>query len=167
MSDELIMWVDRENTVIGSVSRARMRAEGLCHRAVYVLVLNSAGEICVHRRTMRKDFRPGWLELSAGGVVAADEEWRDAAQRELEEELGVKAVLTDHGMFFDEGDDYQVWGRVYSCMWDGELRLQPEEVEDAWFMPIENISTELMGPITETSLNAFHYWQSVQRNEKM
>ncbi|MFP8966092.1 NUDIX hydrolase YfcD [Pokkaliibacter sp. CJK22405] len=159
-ADELVTWVDRDNQVLGSVSRRRMRQERLCHRAVYVLVFDHEGRLCVHERTSTKDFRPGWFELSAGGVVAADESYDVAATRELAEELGVIGVpLTSHGIFFDEAPDYQVWGAVYSCVYSGPLTLQPEEVADAWFMELPAISEVMLAKTTETSLKAFRHWQ--------
>ena len=31
------------------------------------------------------------------------------------------------------------WGRVFSCVYDGELVLQPEEVESGEFLPVAEI----------------------------
>jgi isopentenyldiphosphate isomerase len=47
------------------------------------------GKILVQRRTETKDFQPGMLDATAGGVVQADEQLLDSARREAEEELGI------------------------------------------------------------------------------
>ncbi|OQX18585.1 MAG: hypothetical protein BWK76_07015 [Desulfobulbaceae bacterium A2] len=136
MSDELIQLVDENNREIGTGLRRRMRAEVLIHRASYILVLNSAGELLLQRRTLTKDIYPGALEVAAGGVVLAGESYALSAQRELAEELGIVGVEL-HRRFdhFHDAADNRVWGRVYTCTWDGPLRLQPEEVSEAFFLP--------------------------------
>ncbi|MFB9885675.1 NUDIX domain-containing protein [Balneatrix alpica] len=163
-TEEWITWVDRDNRVLGQVTRRQMREQGLAHRAVYILLFNQQGELCAHKRTLNKDFRPGWYELTAGGVVAANEDWLVAAGRELAEELGAyPSQLCDHGLFFDEGDGYQVWGRVYSCQWQGELSLQVEEVAEAFYLPPGQAA--LLDPVTETSRCAFLHWLQHQQGQ--
>ena len=69
-------WVDivsEENEVIAQASREQMRAERLRHRATYIVVHDGMGKILVQRRTDTKDFLPGMLDATAGGVVQADE----------------------------------------------------------------------------------------------
>ena len=83
---------------------------------------------------MSKDIYPGYYDVAAGGVVLAGESYDESARRELEEELGISnTVLTSHFTFFYEEGKNQVWGRVYSCTYDGELVLQAEEVESGFF----------------------------------
>ncbi len=43
------------------------------------------GKILVQRRTETKDFLPGMLDATAGGVVQADEQLLESARREAEE----------------------------------------------------------------------------------
>ena len=132
--DEIIQIVDRDNNEKGSAPRHEMRAKGLPHRAAYILVFNSSGKLFVQKRTMSKDIYPGYYDIAAGGVVLAGETYDESAQRELEEELGVRdAVLTPHFTFQYEDGKNLVWGRVYSCIHDGELTLQAEEVESGFF----------------------------------
>lgn len=88
-------WVDivsEENEVIAQASREQMRAERLRHRATYIVVHDGMGKILVQRRTDTKDFLPGMLDATAGGVVQADEVLLDSARREAEEELGIAGV---------------------------------------------------------------------------
>ena len=73
-------------------TRAEMRAQSLRHRATYILVFNSSGQLFVHRRTATKDIYPSYYDVAVGGVVGAGESYDDGAQRELAEELGITAV---------------------------------------------------------------------------
>ena len=133
--DEIVLIVNEKNKVTGSAPRHEMRAKGLPHRAAYILVLNSMGELFVQKRTMSKDIYPGYYDIAAGGVVLAGESYDESARRELEEELGIQDTeLSAHFTFLYEDGSNRVWGRVYSCTWDGPMTLQAEEVERGIFM---------------------------------
>lgn len=98
---ELIAWVDEQDRPLGSLPRAELRERGLIGRGTFILLFNSAGELCVQRRTLSKAVYPGYWDLAAGGMVQAGEPYADSAARELEEELGIRdAVLREHGRFF-------------------------------------------------------------------
>ena len=106
-----------------------MREEKLCHRATYVFVFNSKGQLYVQERTLNKDLFPGYFDPATGGVVTEGESYDEAAYRELAEELGINNVpLSSHFHFYYHDDECQVWGRVYSCHYDGPLMLQNDEV---------------------------------------
>jgi isopentenyldiphosphate isomerase len=141
-SDEIITIVNRANNEVDQVPRRIMRAQGLIHRATYILVFNHTGEIFVQKRTMSKDIYPGFFDVATGGVVLAGESYELSAKRELAEELGVANVeLAAHFDFFHEDADNRVWGRVFSCTTDGPFILQEEEVEDGFFMGVKQVLT--------------------------
>lgn len=140
MTDEMVTIVDRSNRVVGACPRSEMRAKRLPHRASFVLVFNSLGEVFVQERTVTKDVYPGCYEPAAGGVVLAAESYEESAGRELEEELGIRhAVLVSHGDFYFEDDLCCVWGRIFSCEHNGAITFQPEEVASGRFMKIEEV----------------------------
>jgi len=139
-ADEIVVIVDEHNNVIGSARRREMRGGKLRHRSTYILVFNSRGELFVQKRTMIKDIYPGYYDPCTGGVVLHEESYELSAIRELEEELGVRNVpLTRHFDFYFEDDLARVWGCVFSCIYDGDMVLQAEEVESGAFLPIETI----------------------------
>lgn len=70
-STEWVDIVNEENEVIAQASREQMRAQCLRHRATYIVVHDGMGKILVQRRTETKDFLPGMLDATAGGVVQA------------------------------------------------------------------------------------------------
>jgi 8-oxo-dGTP pyrophosphatase MutT (NUDIX family) len=135
--EELVALLDDRNRVCGSAPRSVVRRDNLRHGATGVLVRNSAGDIYVHRRTATKDVYPGRYDVMAGGVIASGEDPYDAAVRELSEELGVTGVdLTPlpEGDYADEYTSYHAY--LYSCVWDGPVRHQPEEVDwGGWLAP--------------------------------
>ena len=162
--DEIVLIVDKDNKVTGSAPRHQMRASGLPHRATYILVFNSLGELFVQKRTMTKDIYPGYYDVAAGGVVLAGERYDESAKRELAEELGIKETdLTSHFTFFYQEDKNRVWGRVYSCIYDGELILQAEEVESGYFMsPLEVLALSKKEPFTRDGIYVLKRYLELQ-----
>jgi len=154
---EQVAWVDESDRLLGSLTRAELRARGLIGRACFVLLFNSAGDLCVHRRSLSKALYPGYWDVAAGGMLAAGEDYAEGAARELEEELGVTGVaLRDHGRFFFDHPDNRIWAAVFSAVWDGALRLQPEEVIEARFISQQQVFVELREkPYCPDSLEAF------------
>lgn len=129
---ERVVYVDEHDQPLGEVTRAEAQARGLITRCTFIFVFNSRGELCVHQRTAHKRLYPAFWDVAAGGVVAAGESYLEGAERELAEELGVQGVpLTEHFRFYFDSPDSRLWAGVFSCRWDGPLRLQPEEVQAA------------------------------------
>jgi len=142
MTSEIISIVDSADRVVGQAARAQLRQPpGLIYRVNYILLFNRAGQILVQRRAAVKDLYPGRLDLAAGGVVCASEDYEASAARELAEELGVSPPLTARfDMWFEDATQQpprRNWGRVFSAVHGGPFKLQEAEVASAAFMPID------------------------------
>jgi len=139
-ADEIVAIVDEQNAVIGAVPRREMRAKRLLHRSTYILVFNSQGKLYVQKRTMTKDVFPGLFDPATGGVVLAGENYEESAQRELAEEMGIRDVpLTYLFDFYFEDERSRVWGRAFSCEYEGVIVPQKEEVEYVEMMTTDDI----------------------------
>ena len=128
---ELVDVVDDDDHVVATVTRARMRAERLQHRAVSIAVLGTDGRLLVHRRADTKDVWPGMWDIAAGGVVAAGEDYDTAARRELGEELGIAAGVLVHlgaGRYVDEA--VAMLGRGYLTVHDGPFTFTDGEIAE-------------------------------------
>ena len=139
---ELIAWVDENDQLVGELPRAELRRRGLIGRGTFILLFDSLGRLCIHRRTLSKAIYPGYWDVAAGGMVQAGESYLLSAARELEEELGVSDVtLRDHGRFFFDRPDNRLWCAVFSAVSDAPLQLQPEEVLEARFVTVDDALT--------------------------
>ena len=165
-STEWVDIVNENNEVIAQSSREQMRAECLRHRATYIVVHDGMGKILVQRRTETKDFQPGMLDATAGGVVQADEQMLESARREAEEELGIAGVpFADHGQFYYEDKHCRVWGGLFSCVSHGPFALQEEEVSEVCWLTPEEI-TARCDEFTPDSLKALALWMTRNANNE-
>ncbi|SEM89161.1 Isopentenyldiphosphate isomerase [Pseudomonas sp. ok272] len=162
---ELIAWVDEHDNLLGALVRSDLRERGLIGRGTYIMLFNSAGDLCVHQRTFSKALYPGFWDVAAGGMVAADETYAESAARELAEELGVSGVaMTAHDHFYFEDAGSRLWCAAFSAVWDGPLSLQPEEVLQARFIPIEQVLLEIQQkPYCPDSLAALQRYLAARR----
>src|SRR3954454_14174708 len=118
------------------------------HRAVFIVVRSSGGDVLVHQRSPLKDLWPGRWDLCVGGVVSAGESYESAAARELSEEVGVTGrVPTPLGSVAYEDDDVALVGRLYTVTSDGPFSFSDGEVIQARFVAV----TELADLVTQES----------------
>jgi len=128
-SEELVDIVDHDDNVLYQCTRKEMRAQVLRHRAVFIAVVNSEGELLIHQRSAMKDLWPSWWDLAVGGVVSAGESYDDAALRELDEEVGVTGVpLVELGVGTYSDEEVSLVGRCFMVKYDGPLVLRDGEV---------------------------------------
>ncbi|POM58403.1 LOW QUALITY PROTEIN: Hypothetical protein PHPALM_36950 [Phytophthora palmivora] len=162
-----ITLLDKENNVIGKADRAVMRAFNLPHRASYIVIKNSSGEYYVQRRTKIKDYCPGMLDPMTGGVVQYGESMELNAEREAEEEMGVKNTpLRYLTTFYYDDDHSRVWGGLFDCTFDDPLVLQEEEVDEVLMMTADEILAR-RSEFTPDGIFAFEkYLKVVQAESK-
>ena len=161
-SKELVCTVD-DNNVPTSEGRTRnlVRLHNLWHRATYVVVLHASRSgtqkeengsyprLIVQKRSKLKDYFPGKLDATPGGVVGFGESYTTNVTRELEEEMGisVNSSLGDgspNRLFtFKYRDEHvRVWGDLWLATYEGRLEdlvLQEEEVEEVMSLSIDNV----------------------------
>ena len=138
--EELFDVVDEQDHVISQLARREVHRLKLRHRAVHLLVVNRAGQVFLHQRSMQKDLFPGAWDSSAAGHVGAGEDYDSTAERELGEELGCRPEQPPRPLFKIEareetGQEF-VW--VYRVHAEGPFVLQADEIERGdWFTPAQ------------------------------
>ena len=96
--------------------------------------------------------------MAAGGVVLAGESYEESAARELHEELGIDNVelsfLFDH---YHADADNKVWGRVFSCVYEGPMILQQEEIDfGVYIAPKKVLTMSRSEPFTPDGIDILH-----------
>ena len=158
--DELVEVVDEEDRIVDVVPRSRVRERLLLHRCTYVVVLDPDGRVYVHRRTDSKDVYPGFYDVVAGGVNAVGESYEVCAAREVREELGITARPAYRFTHRYEGPDGRCFGGVFDLVWDGPVRLQPEEVAWGTFLSLDEVDAMIERErFCPDSLEVFERWR--------
>lgn len=92
---ELLDIVDKTNTVIGQGTRTDIHRKEEKHRAIHIFTFTKNGDIILQKRSHLKDRHPSVWDSSASGHVEHGESYEHAAQRELNEELGITNCPTE------------------------------------------------------------------------
>ncbi len=161
--DEQLQVVDAMDRPVCAASRLKVHTERQLHRAVHVLVFNDTGDLYLQRRSQHKDSWPGYWDSSAGGHVRAGESYENAAKRKLLEELSLSAPLEFVGKIAACDATEQEFVSVYLIFWNGPIRPNDVEIDEARFFSIDQIRLELSNgarPFTSSFREVFRLYAS-------
>ena len=138
--EELFDVFDREGNYLGIQPKSYCHSSnpGVYHKPVWIWIMNKNGDILLQKRAANKKWLPNKWDSSATGHVTAGETILQGCQREVFEELGLKAKETEFEFWAEYIAD-TVWeiGQVYKLEKDveiNELKMQEEEVSEIkWF----------------------------------
>ena len=141
-TNELFDILDKDGYPTGKTKpRGIPFAEGEFRRVIHIVILSTDGKMLIQQRQFFKSGYPGQWDVTVGGSALAGETGREAAQRELLEEIGLmfdfsnlRPVIT---LAFDRGfDDFFVFVKDVNI---NMLKLQPEEVRDVKWADCETV----------------------------
>lgn len=131
---ETFIVVDKSDKIIGYRSRYDCHHDKkLIHRAVGVVVYNSQGQILIQKRSKNKDMYPNLYTISASGHVNKGQTYKQAAIRELKEELGIESPLKKEQKFLAEMPDETEIDCLFTTTYDGPFYPNKEEVTEVRF----------------------------------
>lgn len=146
---ELVTQVDKNNQVIGSISRGEAHEkQGVFYRTIYVLIKNDKGQILCQKRSPTKDLYPDCWDLSVGGHVNFGQSYKATAVRELKEELGLN--VSDEDLIIkgevlvklpNSGEYFNVF--EYNLRPSETISTSEEEINDTRWMTIVDIKRSM------------------------
>ena len=143
---------DRDGKPVGKVERQEAHSEnaGVFHKAVWIWFLNSKGEVLVQQRSKFKRQGPLKWDFPSAGHVDCGEDLLTTCVRETKEELGIKLPKNRFEFLFETCKE-KGWefGETYLVLADisiSEMKLQPEEVADAKWLPFEEFKELFYSP---------------------
>lgn len=146
MKEELDI-VDAHDNLVGKADRNVAHKKGLLHRGVQIFIFNSKGRIFVQQRSLKKDRFPGFWEASLSGHVSAGETYKEAAERELHEELGVcvpPKSLKEVIKFGEHNDEDRMLVALYAVEgFKGDVKRDEEEVKQGDFWSVKKLEEEI------------------------
>jgi 16S rRNA (adenine1518-N6/adenine1519-N6)-dimethyltransferase len=138
---ELLAVVDQNDRPLRAMARGTIHQENLLHRAVHILLVNDRGDLLLQKRSHRKDRFPQRWDSSAAGHVDADESYQECAMRELWEEIGVTATLTETGGVVASEATGHEFIKIFAGVHNGPFRWNPHEIETGGFFRPEMVDT--------------------------
>lgn len=163
MPEEYLDVVDENDKVIGRRTRRECLKLGLLHRAVSVFIFNSAGELYLQRRSDSAAWYPDTWTLSSTGHVSSGETYREAAVREVSEELGVNCNPKELFKFqtpklrFKETIEWE-YITVFIDSIGNQKIIHNDEVKDGKFVTIEDLVEMIKShsqPLTQDAVMVF------------
>ncbi|MFA6262577.1 MAG: NUDIX domain-containing protein [Bacteroidia bacterium] len=120
---EIIDIVDKNNNVIGSADVKTAHDQKLMHRVVGVFVFDADdGELY-----LQTDNKYGKLDIAVGGHVQKSETYESAAQREMDEEIGLKTSIKHISTFLPENARLNHYWAIYEAIAPLEWKFKETE----------------------------------------
>ncbi|NLK99452.1 MAG: NUDIX domain-containing protein [Clostridiales bacterium] len=145
MEDSMELWdiYDKCFVKTGRLhERGKPLKEGDYHLVVHIYPINSKGQILIQKRTDTVSWKPGYWANTGGSAIAGDDAWL-TCQKELWEELGIKATRENSSlaMTYRRNNSFCAVWLVQTDMSIEELTLQPTEVVEAKWVTREEIKS--------------------------
>ncbi len=149
-----VMIVDENDNPIGAKPRPTAYDDGDTVRITRVLLQNGKGEYLIQRRSALVPWPLVWND-SAAGHVDKDESYLEAANRELEEEMGITSVkLTEVAHYFAveyfDGQPSKRFNTLFAGSYKGEVNPN-EEVEDYKWISGDKLDAWMKDKISDFS----------------
>ncbi|MGP8056264.1 MAG: NUDIX hydrolase [Nitrososphaerales archaeon] len=163
-ADEIVDLVDEEDAVVGTATLRDCLEKGLLHRAVDILVLRTNGKVLLQQRSKRDLWQPGLWTLSSTGHVRRGESYKEAAARELGEELGLRSPLRAITKlllppFTSRGLTEREWVSLFISKTDRMATIDPMELESTEEVSLPRLRRMILGrrltPDSKIVLRAF------------
>ena len=126
--------------------RGTAQPAGTYRLVIHICIFNHEGKMLIQQRTDDKPGFGGYWDMTVGGSVKAGETSRDAAERELKEELGIDLSFRERipslALSYEDGfDDIYL---IQADIGPDQVVMQEEEVQAVRYAD-ENEILQMMG----------------------
>ena len=145
--DNLIL-VDLNDNPIGEMGKAAAHAEGRLHRAFSIFVVGEKGML-VQRRAANKYHSGGLIANACCSHPRVGETLNEAVARRMQEELGFACPAKKVFAFVYRAPvgggliEYE-YDHVFLARYDGEVRPNPDEIDEVFWIPYDDLSQRLL-----------------------
>ena len=145
---EHIIMVDENDNELGSIEKMEAHHKAILHRAFSILVFNSKGQLLLQKRSQSKYHTPGLWTNTCCSHPRYRETLQDAVNRRLQEEMGFSCELQEMFSFlykieFEEQLYEHEYDHVFFGVYDGEVYINQEEVDDYRWMSMDEIRDDI------------------------
>lgn len=143
-----VILVDEHDEPIGTMEKMEVHQKALLHRAFSVFILNTNGEILLHKRANQKYHSAGLWTNACCSHPRPGEETLIAAEIRLQEEMGIKTSLEKAFDFiykttFENGLTEYEFDHVFIGIYEGEILPDSSEVSDYCYKSIHEVKKSI------------------------
>lgn len=167
-----VVVVDEHDHVVGHEMLAAAWSNGLIHRVVYVIVRDGRGRVLLQQRADGMVLDPGCWDISAGGHVDVNPDYRLSAGLELKEELGIGHLdLQEVAYYFADtpysnGTAARRFIKIYEGVVDDvRLHLDGVEVRASRWVTIDELGVLMTEHPSEVAEGLKQAYNQVLENE--
>ena len=148
MKEDNVILVNQKDEQIGLMPKLEAHEKAVLHRAFSVFILNSKNEIMLQQRAHHKYHSPLLWTNTCCSHQREGETNIQAGSRRLFEEMGFETGLKElfHFIYkapFDNGLTEHELDHVMIGYYDGEPKINAEEVENWKWMCIEDVRSDM------------------------
>lgn len=146
---DFIILVDENNNEMGTMEKLEAHEKWLLHRAFSIFIFNEKWELLLQKRAREKYHAGGLWTNTVCSHPRLWENYEQATQRRLQEEMGFICPLEKKGEII-----YNVWflewnlreheyDTIFTWKYDGEVRPNKEEVMDYKWVNMEELKSDI------------------------
>jgi isopentenyl-diphosphate delta-isomerase len=144
-----VILVNEQDEPIGTMEKMEAHRKALLHRAFSVFIFNAKGEMLLQQRAKNKYHSAGLWTNACCSHPFPGEDIKAAAQRRLQEELGIVTPISKAFDFiyrasFDNGLTEFEFDHVFIGSYNGPIFPDKNEVSDYCFKSLDEIHTSLL-----------------------
>lgn len=146
--EELVVLVDEQDNQLGLMPKMEAHEKAVLHRAFSVFVFNDQGELMLQQRAADKYHSPLLWTNTCCSHQRDGETSLAAGKRRLQEEMGFVCELEEIFWFvykapFDNGLTEHELDHVMVGQFNGEPKINKEEVESYKWMKLEDVKADI------------------------
>jgi isopentenyl-diphosphate delta-isomerase len=155
---EKVILVDAQDREVGVEEKLKAHLSGKLHRAVSVFIFNKQGETLLQQRAFSKYHSGGLWSNTCCGHPRPGETPLKAAERRLQEEMGISASLNKIFDFtyraeLDKGLIEHEFDHVFYGEFEGVFEANPQEVAAWKWMSMQDLEKAIQSESAH-----FTYW---------
>lgn len=149
-NDELLFVVDEHNFPLEPLARSFVHTNAIWHRTTGIWVINDKKQILCHKRSLKKDIKPGLWEAFFGGHLQPGEDYVDSAVKEIREELGITVLantLLPYKILKSDKPNHKEFQHIFAhktVLHDTDFNFEKEEIDELKWLNIEELTTLLL-----------------------
>ncbi len=145
---EHVILVDELDNAIGSMEKMEAHQKGVLHRAFSVFVFNDKNQMLLQRRALSKYHSAGLWTNTCCSHPRPNEALMDAANRRLDEEMGMKVELTHKTSFiyktqFDNDLTEHELDHIFIGTSNQKPKINSDEVDSYIWLGIDDIKEQI------------------------